>query len=140
MKKGSRGRQAEAPKVRAFRELAGVFQKMEHTSSSTALVATLAEFLSKRSPNEARVVAYLLRGELAPAFESLEIGMAGISPMGASVSVCRSGMIRKVQERRLRVSRCHAGEQSHQSQYGVQVSGRITHWRCNFYPGVQRVY
>lgn len=62
--------------MRAFRELARVFQKMERTSSSTALVATLAEFLSKRSPNEARAVAYLLRGELAPAFESLEIGMA----------------------------------------------------------------
>jgi len=62
--------------MRAFRQLAEVFQKLERTSSSSTLVALLAEFLSRLSPDEAKAVAYLLRGELAPPFESLEIGMA----------------------------------------------------------------
>jgi DNA ligase-1 len=59
-----------------FRELAEVFQKLEQTSSNTALVTVLATFLSRLSPDEARAVAYLLRGEVAAPFESLEIGMA----------------------------------------------------------------
>ena len=62
--------------MRAFRQLAEVFQKLERTSSNTTLVAVLAEFLSALSPDEANAVAYLLRGEVAPPFESLEIGMA----------------------------------------------------------------
>ena len=62
--------------MQAFRQLAEVFQKLERTSSSLTLVTLLAEFLSRLNPNEARAVAYLLRGELAPPFASLEIGMA----------------------------------------------------------------
>jgi len=62
--------------MHAFRELAEVFQKLERTSSSLTLITILAEFLSGLNPDEAKAVAYLLRGELAPAFESLEIGMA----------------------------------------------------------------
>ncbi len=62
--------------MHAFRQLADVFQKLERTSSSSMLVTLLAEFLSRLNPNEARAVAYLLRGELAPPFASLEIGMA----------------------------------------------------------------
>ncbi len=62
--------------MHAFRELAEVFQKLERTSSSLTLITVLAEFLSGLNPDEAKAVAYLLRGELAPAFESLEIGMA----------------------------------------------------------------
>jgi len=45
----------------AFRELAEVFQKLEHTSSKSALVAILAAFLSRLNPDEAKIVAYLLR-------------------------------------------------------------------------------
>jgi DNA ligase N terminus len=59
-----------------FRELAEVFQTLEQTSSNTALITILANFLSRLSPDEARAVAYLLRGEVAAPFESLEIGMA----------------------------------------------------------------
>ena len=62
--------------MRAFSELAEVFQKLEHTSSSSALVAILAAFLSRLNPDEAKAVAYLLRGEVAAPFESLEFGMA----------------------------------------------------------------
>ena len=62
--------------MRAFRELAEVLQKLERTSSSSMLVALLAEFLSRLDPDEAKAVAHLLRGELAPPFEALEIGMA----------------------------------------------------------------
>jgi DNA ligase 1 len=59
-----------------FGELAEVFQKLEQTSSNTALITILANFLSRLNPDEARAVAYLLRGEVAAPFESLEIGMA----------------------------------------------------------------
>ena len=62
--------------MRAFRDLAEVFQRLERTSSSTALVTVLADFLSKLNPDEAKAVAYLLRGEMSPPFEALEIGMA----------------------------------------------------------------
>jgi len=40
------------------------------------LVAILAAFLARLSPDKARVVAYLLRGEVAAPFEALEFGMA----------------------------------------------------------------
>jgi DNA ligase 1 len=59
-----------------FRELAEVFQRLEQTSSSTALVAVLATFLSRLNPEEAKTVAYLVRGEVAAPFASQEIGMA----------------------------------------------------------------
>jgi DNA ligase 1 len=62
--------------MHAFSELAEVFQKLELTSSSSALVAILAAFLSRLNPDEAKAVAYLLRGEVAAPFESLEFGMA----------------------------------------------------------------
>jgi DNA ligase 1 len=62
--------------MQAFRQLAEVFQKLERTSSSLTLVTLPTEFLSRLNPDEARALTYLLRGELAPPFASLEIGMA----------------------------------------------------------------
>lgn len=62
--------------MRPFRDLAEAFQKLEATSSNTALVAILAAFLSKLSAEEARAVAYLLHGEVAAPFETKEIGVA----------------------------------------------------------------
>lgn len=62
--------------MRAFRELAETFGKLERTSSSTALVATLAAFLSKLTPDEAKAVAHLVRGEVAAPYDTMEIGMA----------------------------------------------------------------
>jgi hypothetical protein len=76
MRRRSRDRPESAKNAYPFRELAEVFQKLERTSSSLTLVTILAEFLSRLNPDEAQAVAYLLRGELAPPFESLEIGMA----------------------------------------------------------------
>ena len=63
-------------KMILFRELAEVFQKLEQTSSNSALVAILAVFLARLTPDEARAVAYLPRGEVGAPFESREIGMA----------------------------------------------------------------
>jgi DNA ligase 1 len=59
-----------------FRDLAEVFQRLERTSSNTALVATLAAFLSKLRPNEATAVAHLVRGEVAAPFQGKEFGLA----------------------------------------------------------------
>lgn len=59
-----------------FRELAEVFERLEHTSSRASLVAILAAFLSRLNPDEAKAVAYLLHGEVAAPFEAQEIGMA----------------------------------------------------------------
>ena len=62
--------------MRTFREFAELLQRLEQTSSSSALVALLATFLSKLSPEEAKAAAYLLQGEVAPPFASIQIGMA----------------------------------------------------------------
>jgi len=59
-----------------FSELAEVFESLERTSSSSAIVGTLAAFLSTLGPAEAKAVAHLLRGETAAPFEALEFGMA----------------------------------------------------------------
>lgn len=61
--------------MHTFSELADVCEKLERTSSSLAMVNTLAGFLSKLSPDEAKAVAYLLRGEITAPFEAREFGM-----------------------------------------------------------------
>ncbi|MEK7163040.1 MAG: ATP-dependent DNA ligase, partial [Patescibacteria group bacterium] len=45
-------------------------------ASSLAMIDILADFFPKISPEEAKISAYFLRGELAPAYEDLEIGLA----------------------------------------------------------------
>jgi len=57
-------------------KLAEVFTHLEKTSSSLAMIDILADFFSKISPEEAKIAAYLLRGELGPSYEGLEIGLA----------------------------------------------------------------
>ncbi len=59
-----------------FSQLAEVFGRLEKTSSSLALIDILADFFPKISPEEAKISAYLLRGELSPSYEGLEIGLA----------------------------------------------------------------
>ncbi len=49
---------------------------MERTSSSLAMIDILADFFPQISPQEAKIAAYLLRGELSPSYEGLEIGLA----------------------------------------------------------------
>ena len=63
------------PKTK-FLKLAEVFAHLEKTSSSLAMIDILADFFPKISPEEAKIAAYLLRGELGPSYEGLEIGLA----------------------------------------------------------------
>ncbi len=59
-----------------FLKLAEVFDKLEKTSSNLAMIDILADFFSKISPEEAKISAYLLRGEVSPPYEGLETGLA----------------------------------------------------------------
>ena len=59
-----------------FGEFTKILRRLERTSSSTRMIAILAELLSRMSASEARLAAYLLRGRVVPDFERLEIGMA----------------------------------------------------------------
>ena len=61
----------------AFKDLAGVFEQLEQTSSSITMIEILARFLPKLSPQEARMTAYLLSGKVGPSFSAPEFGMAG---------------------------------------------------------------
>lgn len=60
----------------AFKYLARMFQKLEQTSSGTAMIGVLARFLPKLAPEEVRRTAYLLSGRIGPSFSSPEFGMA----------------------------------------------------------------
>lgn len=59
-----------------FKELAEVFSKLEQTSSSLAMIDILADFFSKISVDEAKISAYLIRGEIAPSFAGVNLGLA----------------------------------------------------------------
>lgn len=59
-----------------FSRLAEVFGRLEKISSSLAMIDILADFFPKISPEEAKISAYLLRGEVSPPYEGLEIGLA----------------------------------------------------------------
>jgi DNA ligase-1 len=59
-----------------FRELAKTFEKLETTSSNLKIIDILATFLPKLTPEEVRMTAHLLRGEIAPSYEALEFGVA----------------------------------------------------------------
>lgn len=56
---------------------------MEKTSSSLAMIDILASFFPKISSEEIKISAYLLRGEISPSYEGLEIGMADKMAMRA---------------------------------------------------------
>lgn len=60
----------------AFKDLALVFDRLEATSSSTAMIGILAQFLPRLSPQEVRQTAYLLSGKVGPSFSAPEFGMA----------------------------------------------------------------
>ncbi|MGZ4988590.1 MAG: hypothetical protein ACXWBP_11125, partial [Limisphaerales bacterium] len=59
-----------------FKDLARVFERLEQTSSNTTMIEILARFLPKLSPQEARMIAYLLSGKVGPSFSAPEFGMA----------------------------------------------------------------
>lgn len=59
-----------------FKDLATLFAHLERTSSSTAMIDSLARFLPKLSPEDVRITAYLLSGKVGPSFSAPEFGMA----------------------------------------------------------------
>ncbi len=59
-----------------FEKLAEIFSRLEKNSSSLAMIDILADFFPKISPEEAKICAYLLRGEVSPPYEGLEVGLA----------------------------------------------------------------
>lgn len=62
--------------MQSFRALADLFQDLEHTRSSSRLIALLAGFLRSLRPEEAAAVAYLMQGEVAAPYAGIEFGMA----------------------------------------------------------------
>lgn len=59
-----------------FKKLAEVFKELEETASSLKMIDILADFLKELSAEEARLAAHLLRGEVAPSYRGLELGLA----------------------------------------------------------------
>ena len=59
-----------------FRELAGVFQRIEQTSARNARTAILADLYARVDTEEAAQVTYLMQGRLVPKFVDLEFGVA----------------------------------------------------------------
>jgi DNA ligase-1 len=59
-----------------FAALAEAFEKLEATTSGLKIIDHLADLLSRLSPEEGRMAAYLLRGRVAPDFEPVEFGVA----------------------------------------------------------------
>ena len=49
-----------------FRELAGVFQRIEQTSARNARTAILADLYARVDTEEAAQVTYLMQGRLVP--------------------------------------------------------------------------
>ncbi len=62
-----------------FRDLAVLFEKLESTSSSSAMTSMLARFLPALSPEEVRMTAYFLAGRIGPSFSAPEIGIGQVS-------------------------------------------------------------
>jgi DNA ligase-1 len=59
-----------------FSQLALIFDSLEKKTKRLELTADLAGLYSKCSPEEARVVTYLLQGIIAPAFEGIDLGVS----------------------------------------------------------------
>jgi DNA ligase-1 len=49
---------------------------LEKTSSSLKMIDILADYFKKISPEEAKISAYLIRGELAPSYLNINLGLA----------------------------------------------------------------
>jgi len=59
-----------------FSELAGYLEKLEGTSSRNEMTVILAELFEKADPEEARLIAYLTKGQLGPAYAAPNFAMA----------------------------------------------------------------
>ena len=58
-----------------FSEAAEYFAKIEAEASRLAMSATVAELLSKCSKAEAKPLIYIIEGNIAPAYEGLDVGI-----------------------------------------------------------------
>lgn len=58
-----------------FKVLADCFEKIEKASSRLEMTAVLAELFKKTDLEEIDKIVYLCQGQLAPAFEQVEVGM-----------------------------------------------------------------
>ncbi len=63
------------PKTKFIR-LAEIFSRLEKISSSLAMIDILADFFPKISPEEAKISAHFLRGEVSSPYKGLETGLA----------------------------------------------------------------
>ncbi|MBM3886419.1 hypothetical protein FJ364_00680, partial [Candidatus Dependentiae bacterium] len=70
-----------------FCELAHTLEQLELVSSRTEIMIILADCLKKLTPEEARIVAYLMLGEVGPTYEGLQFNIAekGLIKMLASL-------------------------------------------------------
>jgi DNA ligase 1 len=71
-----------------FKDLAALFEKLEHTSSSTAMINTLGRSLPAMSPQEVKMAAYLLSGKVGPSFSAPEFGLAQVLAVRALADAC----------------------------------------------------
>ncbi|MEM2121467.1 MAG: ATP-dependent DNA ligase [Candidatus Woesearchaeota archaeon] len=59
-----------------FKELVGVFEELEKTSSGNKLREILANFFKRVPKNEIKIVSYFILGLVAPEYESVDFGIA----------------------------------------------------------------
>lgn len=59
-----------------FGELAEYLEKLEGTASRLEMTRILADLFSKTTPAEAKLVAYMTKGQLGPAYKSPDFGVA----------------------------------------------------------------
>jgi hypothetical protein len=69
-----------------FRKLAALFDKLERTSSSNAMITALARFLPALSPEEVKMTAYPLAGRIGSSFSAPEIGFGQVFAVRARSS------------------------------------------------------
>lgn len=72
----------------SFKSLAALFDKLERTSSSSAMIAALARFLPTLSAEDVRRTAYLLTGRIGPSFSAPEIGIGQAFAVRAVAEGC----------------------------------------------------
>jgi DNA ligase-1 len=58
-----------------FRAVAEFFERIEKASARLAMTDQLALLFNEAKPDEMKMVIYLCQGQLAPAYEQVEIGM-----------------------------------------------------------------
>ena len=59
-----------------FKDFVNLLEEISKTRSRLRITAILSEFFTKINPKEARYVAYLLKGEIAPPYIGLELNVA----------------------------------------------------------------